>query len=838
MYKEKSVRDYTLWGIFTFIEKMMNSKKMNFCVAFKAFTYIILLNICVLTYAQQDSRRVKIFGNVRDDDGNPVELVNVRVRGTVIGTATNEKGFYSLTVEKGDSVTLVFTCIGYNKAERIIPNLSNDMRINLKMTYKSFELGEVSVTAHRTQTDMMQSLDPNRVKILPDPAGGSIESLIVTYAGVSTNNELSSQYSVRGGNYDENIIYVNGIEVFRPLLIRSGQQEGLSFINPEMTANVQFSAGGFEARYGDKMSSVLDITYKKPTDFEGSVSGSLLGGSAYVGSSAKNFTQVTGIRYKTNRSLLSTMDTKAEYDPDYTDIQSYMTYKVNPALEVDFLGNVSLNNYRFTPQIRTTLYGTAKNPRYFEVHFDGHERDRFQTAFGAVTARYTVNEKVQIGVQSSVFGSNEEESYDITGYYQQNAAEKGTTTEAIKSSLDVASYHEHARNQLNATVANISAFGIAKINAANTVKFGISGQYENFIDRISEWESRDSSGYSLPQTGSTVNVISNLFSDNKLESWRYSAYIQDVLKFRTEQGMFTVIGGVRASLWDYTGESIVSPRLSVGFIPASQQNIIVRFATGIYYQPPFYRELRITDSDEFGNNIIRLNKSLKSQQSTHFILGGDYTFRAVARNFKFSTELYYKKLDKINPYTVDNVKIRYYGQNIANGYSMGIDMKFFGEFVPGADSWLSVSLMKSRQTINKTLTVPTPNDQLYNISLYFQDYFPGNKRAMLNLRGLLAGGLPVTIPNQGWESFVLRTPPYRRVDIGFSYQLAGGEDAIMDRAFFRYFKNIWIGIDAFNLFGIQNTNSYYWITDIFNQQSAVPNYLTGRQFNLRLSVDF
>jgi len=295
---------------------------------------------------------------------------------------------------------------------------------------------------------------------------------------------------------------------------------------------------------------------------------------------------------------------------------------------------------------------------------------------------------------------------------------------------------------------------------------------------------------------------------------------------------------MRASFWDFSNETIISPRLSIGFIPAYRQNIILRFATGLYYQPPFYRELRITESDEYGNNIIRLNKNIRSQKSTHFILGGDYTMRLLGRNFKLSTELYYKLLDKINPYTVDNVKIRYYGDNIAKGYSMGIDVKFFGEFVPGADSWLSVSLMKSRQTINNTLTVPTPNDQLYNISLYFQDYFPGNKRAMLNLRGILAGGLPVTIPNLGWESFVLRTPPYRRLDIGFSYQLADGQDEIMSRAFFSYFKNIWLGIDCFNLFGIPNTNSYYWITDVFNQQYAVPNYLTGRQLNLRISVDF
>lgn len=813
---------------------------MRIQVAFIAVIYMFLsINLFGQTGQEKESKRVKIYGNIRDAEGHPVELVNVRVKGTVLGTATNAAGYYSLSFNQGDSATLVFSCLGYAPKERVFPELTQDMRVNLKMDYVSFDLIGVDVVAHRKQTDMMESLDAGRIRKLADPSGGSIESMIVTYAGVSSNNELSSQYSVRGGSYDENIIYVNGLEVFRPLLIRSGQQEGLSFINPEMTENVQFSAGGFEARYGDKMSSVLDITYKKPQDFEGSVSASLLGGSAYVGSSAGGFTQVTGVRYKTNRSLLGTMDTDAEYNPNYTDVQTYMTYRLMPKLEVDFLGNLSLNNYNFTPHTRKTTYGTANNPRMFKVYFDGKERDRFQTLFGAMTLKYTHNEKLQYGIQASAFNSHEEESYDISGSYLKNAAEAGTSSDEITSPLGMASYHEHARNKLQSNVANIGAFGIAQLNAANTLKFGFSSQREHITDRISEWESRDSSGYSLPQTGTTVNVVANLFSDNELESWRHSMYLQDVFKFRTKQGMFTVIGGVRGSYWDYNEEFIVSPRLSVGFIPNADQNLVLRFATGLYYQPPFYKELRMTEQDMYGNNIVRLNKDLKSQRSTHFILGGDYSFRRAGRNFKFTTEVYYKMLNDINPYTIDNVKVRYYGDNCAEGYAMGIDMKFFGEFVPGADSWLSVSLMRSRQTINETLKVPMPNDQRYNISLYFQDYFPGNKRAMINLKGVLSGGLPVTMPNKGWESYRgRRTPAYRRVDIGFLYQIAGGKDAIMDRPFFRNFKNIWLGVDVFNLMDISNTSSYYWITDVFNEQYAVPNYLTGRQLNFRVSVDF
>ena len=816
---------------------------MNIRFAILAYIYIMLS----ITVSGQERKRVQVFGNVRDAEGNPVELAAVSVKGTIIGTITNATGYYSIALNTGDSVVLVFSCLGYSKTQRIISELTQDMRVNVQMDYSLKELGEVTVSTTRRQTDMMESLDPGRVRQSPDPSGGSIESIVVTYAGVSSTNELSSQYSVRGGSYDENIIYINGLEVFRPLLIRSGQQEGLSFINPEMTERVQFSAGGFEARYGDKMSSVLDITYKKPKDFEGSVSGSLLGGSAYTGSSTGKLTQVTGIRYKTNRILLGTLDTDAEYNPKYTDFQTYITYQLSPKLEADFLGNIALNNYNFKPRSRETSYGTAQNPRIFRVSFYGKERDRFQTLFGALSLKYSYNDDIQYGIQASAFNSSEEESYDITGGYNQNDAEAGTTTEDITSPLDWASYHEHARNKLYANVTHIGLFGNVKLNASNTLKLGLSSQYEHISDRISEWESRDSSGYSLPQTGTAVNVISNLFSDNKITSWRHSAYLQDSYKFRTEQGMFTIIGGVRASYWDYNKEFIVSPRLSAGFIPNINQNLVMRFATGIYYQPPFFKELRIISSDVSGNKIITLNDKLKSQRSTHFILGGDYAFRASGRNYKFTSELYYKKLDDINPYTIDNVKIRYYGINCGKGYAMGVDLKFFGEFVPGADSWLSVSIMHSQQTLPpivnvggefKDCIVPMPNDQLYNVSLYFQDYFPGNKRAMVNVKGLLSGGLPVTVPNKGWESFTRRTRPYRRVDIGFSYQIAGGQDALMDRPFFRHFKNIWIGVDAFNLFDISNSNSYYWITDVYDQQHAVPNYLTGRQLNFRLSVDF
>ena len=767
--------------------------------------------------------RAKISGYIRDADGNPLDLVNIRVKNTLNGTMSNEKGHYSLSVATGDSVTLIYSCLGYNKAERILPQVTKDMRLNVQMNYTSLELGEVVATAIRKQTTTLETLNADRVKLLPDPAGGSIESLVVTFAGVTSNNELSSQYSVRGGSYDENIVYVNGLEVFRPLLIRSGQQEGLSFINPDMTEAVNFSAGGFEARYGDKMSSVLDITYKKPKGFEGSASASLLGANAYVGSSSGKFTQVTGFRYKTGRSLLKTTDTDAEYDPNFIDLQTYMTYQLAPKWEINFLGNLAINNYKFIPHTRETSFGTATNAKKFKVFMSGQERDKFETLFGALTLKHNLNDNTELGLQASAFTSKEEEGYDIAGdYWLGDAAEEGG---GEIQKLSIARYNEHARNRLHSNIMNVGHYGVARIKN-NTLKWGATVQLEKINDKISEWEKRDSAGYSLPQGGGNVNVIANLFSDNKLESTRISGYLQDVFKFRTKQGLFTLVGGVRGSYWSYNREFIFSPRASIGFIPNFDQNLTFRLASGLYYQSPFYKELRTTVQDEHGNSIIQLNKNLKSQRSIHVIAGGDYTFRASGRNFKVSADMYYKKLDNLNPYTVDNVKIRYYGENCAQGHAMGLDVKFFGEFVPGTDSWISFSLMKAEQSIRGSEYVPMPNSQGYNVSLFFQDYFPGYKRVKLNLKGVLSGGLPVTAPRTGYEDGYFRTPTYKRVDLGFSYQLAGGTDAIMDRGFFRNLKNIWLGLDIFNLFDIKNTSSYYWITNIDNQQYAIPNDLT------------
>lgn len=798
--------------------------------------YILFIYLICSQAALYAQKRYKISGIIVDPDGNPIELVGIQVSGTLNGTMSDAKGAYTLYVTPTDSLCILYSCLGYNKAERIIPQLTGDMRLNVRMTHSTHTLGEVTVSEFKKQTNTMTTLDVGKAKLLPDASGGSIESLIVTFAGVSSNNELSSQYSVRGGNYDENLIYVNGVEVYRPLLIRSGQQEGLSFINPDMTQEVNFSSGGFEAKYGDKMSSVLDITYKKPETFEGSVSGSLMGATAYVGTATKKFTQITGFRYKTGRSLLGTLDTRGEYYPNFLDVQTYMTYEVTPRWEMSFLGNIAINKYKFIPHNRETSFGTSALSRSFTVYFDGQEKDKFDTYFGAFFLKHKINEKSDIGLQISGFSSDEEESYDIHGEYFLRETIADQTQQSEGEIIGVGAYHEHARNRLKSAVENIGIYGSVRPRKHN-IQWGASVQFEKINDRIKEWEKRDSAGYSLPHTGENVEMIYSLQTRNELSTIRTAAYLQDTYKFRIKGGIFTLNAGVRASYWNFNKEFLISPRASLGFVPNGLSALTLRFATGLYYQAPFYKEL--LDTTSVGNGFFKanLNDKIKSQQSIQFITGGDYVFKVGDRNFKFSAEIYYKILNRINPYTVNNVKIRYYGENCASGYAAGLDMKLFGEFVPGTDSWLSFSLMKTQQNIGG-VKVPLPSDQRYAISLYFQDYFPGFKKVRLNLKGVVSDGLPVSAPREGFENGYFRTPAYKRVDIGISYQLAAGVDRVMDWSFLKYFKNVWFGIDCFNLLNINNVNSYIWISDVTNTQYAVPNYLTGRQFNFRLIIDF
>ncbi|GHT50214.1 TonB-dependent receptor [Bacteroidia bacterium] len=675
----------------------------------------------------------------------------------------------------------------------------------------------VVTTTARPQGTTMERIHQGQGRRSVDATGGSIESLVMTAGtGVSSTNELSTQYAVRGGNYDENMVYVNGIEVYRPLLVRSGQQEGLSFINPDLTQSVQFSSGGFDARYGDKMSSVLDVTYKKPKKTEGGFTGSMLGGSVYFGNTAGKFSQITGVRYKRGTTLLNTLDTKGDYNPSAMDVQTFMTYAFTKKISLNLLGNYSHNAYDFNPGNRATSYGTMDIQKKFEVAYAGQEKDRFNTLFGAATLKYEFSDKADISLQVSGFQSGEQETYDITGeYWISNVL--GQDKETIGTGL----FHAHARDQLHASVYNVALLGTNR-GGAHTFLWSAGAQKEDIKDRINEWELRDSMGYSVPQNDDYLRMRRNLSSRNNLSSNRLFAYLQDTYRLNRDVGLFGFTAGVRAGYWDYNDELLISPRASLSFIPAEAQQFKFRLATGIYYQPPFYKELRQILIDEAGNSAVVLNKNIKSQRSIHIVAGGDYTFRLKdGRPLKLTTELYYKKLDNLIPYYLDNVRIWYAGDNTAHGYATGLDTKFFGQFVPGTDSWVGFSLMQAQQYINGK-RVDMPTDQLYNFTLYYTDVMPDFERLQFNLRAIVAQGLPFSAPGSEYQAN-FRAPAYRRIDVGVSYRLI---------------NRIWLGFDVFNLFDISNVSSYSWFTDITGAQNAVPDKLTGRQYNIKIVGDF
>ena len=773
------------------------------------------------------AQQVKIGGVISDENGDPIELATVRIEGTATGTVSNLKGKYSLKFSSRDTVTLIYSMIGYNTRKRVLVRPQGNININMTLPVLDYELGEVTITENRRQTGTVQQIDIKANKLMPD----------ATQAGVSSNNELSSQYNVRGGSFDENMVYVNGTEVYRPLLIRSGQQEGLSFINPDMVESVGFSSGGYEARYGDKMSSVLDITYKKPERFEATGAFSLLGVSAYLGFGNKKFSWINSVRYKSNRYLLGTLDTKGEYDPQFTDYQTFLNWRPNKRWEFGFIGNISENKYIFQPEDRTTRFGTLSEVREFKVYFDGQERDLFRTFFGAGSATYHFNDHNSLTFQAAAFHTKEQETYDITGQYWLNELDPSGEDEEAEDTgetIGVGTYMEHARNYLNADVQSYSLTGKHQVKR-HAIQWGLELKKERIKDKLREWELRDSVGYSLPQVPDGPELIYSMSSKNDISSSRMSLYAQDSYKFKTNAGLFTLTAGLRGSYWSWNKEFIVSPRASLALIPAFNEQFTFRAAAGVYYQAPFYKEFRDTTMVD-GMATVSLNKDIKSQRSIHFVVGSDFNFRAVGRPFKFTAEVYYKALSNLIPYNIDNVRISYYGRNMANGYAMGLDMKLFGEFVPGTDSWLTFSVMKTEEKINGKW-LPRPTDQRYNLSLYFTDYFPGSKKWKMNLKGTLAGGFPFGPPHSGREEAVFRTPAYKRVDIGMSRVIIDNTDKHRT-GFGRNIRSIWLGLDVFNLLNISNVNSYYWVTDVYNNQFAVPNYLTSRQINVRLLIDF
>lgn len=795
----------------------------------RPYTLLIYILFTFTTLATASAQKVTIKGTVTDYKDAPIEVAGVHIEGQAAGTFTDLKGRYIFTCNSSDSLVVVYSMLGYQTRKKVLRNPTDTVILNVKLPVSDNTLEGVEIVDEQRQMGgTAQIKTPGKMRLMPDASGNGVESIIATQAGVSSHNEMSSQYNVRGGNFDENSVYVNGIEIYRPLLIRAGQQEGLSFLNPDMVGSIAFSTGGFEAKYGDKMASVLDISYRKPREFESSVAASLLGASAYVGAGNSKISFSNSLRYKTNSYLLGSLDTKGEYDPNFLDYQAFLDWRITPHLNASFIGNISRNRYNFTPSDRTTTFGTMEDVKEFKVYFGGWEHDLFRTTFGSASLNYSPNEYNQVSLIASTFSTREEETFDIMGQYWIDDVNS-------EENIAVGSYMQHARNYLDADVQTVALRGMHFIKS-NDLQWGIEWKSEHIKENQREWEMRDSAGYNLPHGSENLEMIYSLRSNTSTSSNRVSAYLQDTYKFNSTLGTMSLNVGARISYWDWNKECIVSPRASLGLIPKFNENLTLRFATGIYYQAPFYREFRDTINSG-GIATVQLNKNIKSPRSTHFVLGSDYLFKMAGRPFKFTAEAYYKKLNNIIPYNVDNVRIVYYGENCAKGYATGIDLKLFGEFVPGTDSWLTFSLMETKEKINNGEWLPRPTDQKFNMSIYFTDYFPGTDKWKMNLRGVYADGLPFGPPYSGREKHIFRAPAYKRVDIGMSYRLLDNEEKRMRNGIYRYIKNIWLGADALNLLDINNVNSYYWVSDVYNQSYAVPNYLTSRQLNVKILVE-
>ena len=799
---------------------------------------LFIMTICLIATLKMMAQEFTLQGRVTDDDNNPVELATVSVVSQGKVAFTSLKGEFSMHLHSADSVAVKFSMIGYKTKVRVLRRPRGKQTLQVILHADATMLGDVNVTGEKIQSDQTQEIKIKDIKMAPSTNGNGVEGIIQQQAGVSTHSELSSQYNVRGGAFDENSVYINNVEIYRPFLVRSGQQEGLSVINPYMVDKIGFSTGGYGAKYGDKMSSALDITYKtlkakgKKPVVEGSMAASLLGADTYIGIGTRKLSWLNSVRYKTTSYLLGSLETKGEYKPNYLDYQTYLSYQPNKRWKIDFIGYISDNHYNFEPSDRETSFGTMENVKSFKVFFDGHEKDRFLTYFGTLGITRNITRNTSLSLLGSAFYTKEQEKYDIQGQYWLDQTE-------TSENLGVGTYFEHARNYLSARVMSAKLMLRHKVQKHN-VEAAVTLKREHIEENSIEYEMRDSAGYSVPHTGKNLYMIYSMKARNELNANRMETYIQDTYRFSggtadstgNGQTHYTLNYGVRMSHWNFNRETILSPRISLAIIPANHENTTLRLAAGLYYQAPFFKELRDTTTVN-GVTVASLNEKIKSQRSIHFIAGYDYRFRMNDQRFKFSAEAYYKALSNIVPYSVSNVKVVYYGQNECSGHAAGLDFKLYGEFVPGTDSWLSLSLMDTKMKLNGK-SIPLPTDQRYAVNLFFTDYFPGSRKWRMSLKLAFADGLPFAAPHKELETNSFRATAYRRADIGMSYQLL--DNSRHEKKTF--LKNVTLGVDCLNLFGIDNVNSYYWVTDVTNQQYAVPNYLTGRQLNARVLLEF
>lgn len=789
-----------------------------------------------------------IEGRVRNPAGEVLEFVNLAMEGTSQGTTTNEQGFFRLRVPANKDITIGISYLGYAPERipmRLVNNETRVLEITLHPTAQS--LPDVEVVDRQILSTGITRIDPKLVTILPGPSA-NIEGLIKTLPGVSSASELSSQYSVRGGNFDENLVYVNGIEIYRPFLVRSGQQEGLSFLNSDLVSGISFSAGGFDAMYGDKMASVLDIEYKQPEEFAGSFSMSLLEGSMHLEGLSGNgrFSYLVGLRHKSNQYLLGTLDTKGDYRPSFSDGQALIRYRLGNRSTLAFLGNYSHNRYLFQPEMQSTRFGTVSDVRQFTVFFEGQEVDKFITTLGALSLEVQAAASLRLDFTATLFQSDESENFDIQGAYWLRRVEtdfgQDDFGQPTGQPLGVGAFHNHARNYLNAIVYNAEHKGQWQ-GEAQSLRWGVKFQHEDIYDRLSEWSLIDSSGYVIPRhPGNLLLLRDTLNAEISMQSDRYSGFMQHTWNFETEKGRFALTSGIRTNYWSFNEQLLISPRFTLLFKPVTTPRWAFRASAGAFHQPPFYRELR--------NFRGELNHDIKAQESIHFVIGSEYNFTAWNRPFKYTAEAYYKRMRNLIPYELDNVRIRYYAENLARGFAAGLDMKVHGEFVPGVESWMSLSVMNTKEKIDGLVYtnpwggrepvgyIPRPTDQRINFNMFFQDFLPRNPSYKVQLGFVYGGGLPFGPPTYERQLDTLRMPSYKRVDIGFSKLLISEQSELSESSPFRHFESMWITAEIFNLLEINNTISYMWIKDVENRLFAIPNYLTRRLINVKLIARF
>lgn len=825
-----------------------------------------------------------IYGQVLNEAGDPIPEVQINVSSVKYFVRVDSSGNYTIKVESSSSTVFVSVfhtsyqptgkSVDYRPGKRVQLNFTLESLINNADTV------EINDTRKRKNNATSIDIDTKVLDNVVTPNDGGL-GVVKTQAGVASNNELSSAYSVRGGNFDENLIYVNGIQVYRPFLIRAGRQEGLSFVNSDLISNIQFSAGGFEAEYGDKMSSVLDITYTEPTEFKESLNLSLLGARAHAEGKVGKVTYLTGFRYRSNAYLLGGLETDGEYRPRFMDFQGYFTYRPTKRLKIGYLTNMSSNVFEVIPESRTTRFGGINEAFQLNVFFDGSEVSDFLAAFNALSLDYQASEKTVLKLSTSSFQTYESENFDIFGAYRLNELETNFGEDdfgEVSTFLGNGSFLDHARNELYANIFSVYHDGVHYWNLGK-LKWGGNYNREEIEDKILEWQYQDSADFSLPLNENEIVLPEYSSSQGGLISERYSAYVQNEWNLLSDsaKALLSVNTGVRGQYWTYNDDILISPRVSASFTPVVRDtngvlqpgDLSYHIAWGYYYQPPFYRDLRNIEGE--------IQQGLKAQRSIHYLAGVDYNFQMWKRPFTWRSEVYYKDLDNLIPYEVENVRIRYFGENSGKGHAMGVESRINGEFIKGLESWLSIAIMQTQEDIlndsyyeyynqsgekiRRGYTddaavadsvqffpgiMPRPTDQRFSVKAFFQDQMPKFPSFKVHLNLVYAGGVPTGPPNSVKNRNAIRLPPYRRVDIGFSwYYIEDGKRnagtqkiKISSSSALRHFDDLSFRLEVFNLLDINNTVSYLWLEDVFNRQYAIPNFLTQRLINFRVIAKF